>query len=375
MLTQAALLLDKAKCLANIERMAAKAKNAGVLFRPHFKTHQSAEIGRWFRNYEVECITVSSVKMAVYFADNGWKDITIAFPANILEWSALNDLAAKINLNIVVESPETIVFLEKHLTSPVGTYIKTDTGYGRTGVNAENYDAMQALLNVLKPCRNLIFTGFLCHAGHTYTARSTTEIIQIMESSRQQLLALKTFLSRDFPLIQISYGDTPSCSLSDNFEGFDEIRPGNFVFYDDMQVRIGSCSRENIALAAACPVVAKHADRNEVVVHAGGVHFSKEAGIKDGKAFFGTVIQLDGYNWDVNKQMGSLSKLSQEHGIIKVVDGQFDKINIGDMLAVLPIHSCLTANLMKEYITTTGEYITMMSPTQKTHCKKAELKN
>ncbi len=360
MLTQPTLLLDKAKCMANIERMATKANKANILYRPHFKTHQSAEVGDWFRHYGVECITVSSVKMAMYFANNGWKDITIAFPANILEWPTLNDLAAKINLNIVVESAETIRYLERHLTNPVGTYIKADTGYGRTGVNAEDYTTMQTLLSALKTCKNLIFIGFLCHAGHTYNMQSKDEIIQIMERSRQQLLALKTFLANDFPLIQISYGDTPSCSVSDNFEGFDEIRPGNCVFYDNTQVALGSCTINDVAVAMACPVVAKHADRNEVIVHGGAVHFSKDAIIKDGKPFFGTVVQLDAFTWNVNKPVGSLSKVSQEHGIIKVSSAQLSRISIGDILAVLPIHSCLTANLMKTYTTTEGKLITML---------------
>ncbi len=360
MLTSPTLLLDKNKCLRNIERMATKAKNANVLFRPHFKTHQSAEVGKWFRDYEVECITVSSVKMAVYFANNGWKDITIAFPANILEWATINELSSKINLNIVVESLETIQFLEKQLSNPVGVYIKTDTGYGRTGVNAEDYETMQQLLKTLKTCKNLIFIGFLCHAGHTYKAKTKEEVLNIMESARQQLLALKTFMANDFPLIQISYGDTPSCSLANNFEGFDEIRPGNFVFYDDMQVKIGSCTQEEVAVALACPVVAKHADRHEVVIHGGAVHLSKDVLSIDNHQHFGTVAALNGNTWNTNHQMGYVSKVSQEHGIIQMTPQQFDAINIGDMVAVLPVHSCLTANLMKSFQTTDEQIITMM---------------
>ncbi|MCU4157553.1 alanine racemase [Carboxylicivirga sp. A043] len=360
MLTQPTLLLNKAKCLANIERMATKAKKTNVLFRPHFKTHQSAEVGSWFREYEVECITVSSVKMAVYFAENGWKDITIAFPANIREWSTINDLASTINLNIVVESIDTIQSLERNLTNPVGTYIKTDTGYGRTGINAEDYESIQALLKELKTCKNLIFIGFLCHAGHTYNTNSKEEIINIMDSSRQQLLALKTFMANDFPLIQISYGDTPSCSLSDNFEGFDEIRPGNFAFYDAMQAHIGSCNLNDIAVAMACPVVAKHPERGEIVIHGGAVHFSKDQIINDGTPQYGTAHPLNDRNWDTSKQLGYISKLSQEHGIIKMPQEHFSNINIGDMLAILPVHSCLTANLIKKYATTEGEYINML---------------
>ncbi|RLD73544.1 MAG: alanine racemase, partial [Bacteroidetes bacterium] len=74
------LILNKALVLENIQFMAEKARKHHLSFRPHFKTHQSAEIGNWFKDAGVDKITVSSVSMAEYFAKHGWKDITIAFP-------------------------------------------------------------------------------------------------------------------------------------------------------------------------------------------------------------------------------------------------------------------------------------------------------
>ena len=47
------LVLDKDTCLRNIERMAEKAKSKNLIFRPHFKTHQSSIIGNWFRDFGV----------------------------------------------------------------------------------------------------------------------------------------------------------------------------------------------------------------------------------------------------------------------------------------------------------------------------------
>lgn len=346
----------------NIANMALKAKQNNITLRPHFKTHQSAEIGEWFREYGVECITVSSVKMAEYFAKNGWQDITIAFPCNILEWQIINQLATSININIVIESLESIQFLEQHLTNPVGVYIKADTGYGRSGIKADNYASMQTLLNRLKECRNLIFIGFLCHAGHTYKARSIQEIQEIAKSAKEQMLALKTFLSGDFPLIQLSYGDTPSCSIINDLSDYDEIRPGNFVFYDETQVHLGSCNKSDIAVALACPVVAKYPERNEIVIHGGAVHLSKDSVINaTGQQYFGTAVSINDLKWDVDNVIGEVCRISQEHGTIKVEQELIDSINIGDVLAILPIHSCLTANLMKEYLTSSGNKITMMT--------------
>ena len=94
-ITGPTLLVNKEICLRNIEKMAMLAKQHRMKFRPHFKTHQSAKIGEWFKLFGVEAITVSSVKMAEYFANNGWKDITIAFPVNLLEIKDMNHITGQ----------------------------------------------------------------------------------------------------------------------------------------------------------------------------------------------------------------------------------------------------------------------------------------
>jgi len=57
-ITKPTLILDKTVCLNNIRRMAKKAQKYNIKFRPHFKTHQSAKIGNWFREFGVTSITV-----------------------------------------------------------------------------------------------------------------------------------------------------------------------------------------------------------------------------------------------------------------------------------------------------------------------------
>jgi len=61
-------VVDKQKVLINIEKMATKAQESGCKLRAHFKTHQSAEIGTWFRDFEIDSIAVSSLDMAAYFS-------------------------------------------------------------------------------------------------------------------------------------------------------------------------------------------------------------------------------------------------------------------------------------------------------------------
>ncbi|SMO65000.1 D-serine deaminase, pyridoxal phosphate-dependent [Saccharicrinis carchari] len=355
------LLLNESVCKANIKRMAERVKGWNGDFRPHFKTHQSARIAEWFREQGIERITVSSFKMARYFAQNAWKDITVAITATQIDAASINTLAAKINLNIVVEEEQTIMALERGLQHPVGVFVKVDTGYHRTGVDADDLIKIKKMLSGLRETKKLIFIGFLTHAGNTYGTRNKVQISEIVEPALQKFLALKTFLKDHFPLMQLSWGDTPSCSVYSDFYGVDEFRPGNFVFYDCMQVQIGACQLSDIAVCLAAPVIAVHPQRNEIVVHAGAVHLSKEGlELADGSTTYGSVVKLNGRDWDSEQVLGQVRSLSQEHGIISVSKQVMPTLKPGDVVGVLPVHSCLTANLMKQFLSTDGNFIEMM---------------
>ena len=355
------LVVDKKVCLRNMERMAKKAANQNLRFRPHFKTHQSAKIGEWFRLYGIEAITVSSVQMAEYFAANEWKDITVAFPVNILEIDNINRLAAQINLGLLVENREAAGFLAKHALFPVDVWIKIDTGNNRTGIDPYDYEQIEMVIQKLTERKNLTFKGFLTHAGQTYNAHSTDEIFNRHFDSLLKLKSLKQKYIGQFPEVEISMGDTPAATLCTNFNRVDEIRPGNFVFYDLMQQNLGVCTFDDIAVKMVCPVVAKHVLRNEIVIHGGAVHFSKDSITNiDGKEMFGRLIITKDGEKQMLDQMNYLSKLSQEHGILKVAQNQFNNFEVGDLVEIIPVHSCLTANLMGHYRTTDGELIEMM---------------
>lgn len=356
-ITKPTQLLDKEKCLRNISRMTDKARRHNVRFRPHFKTHQSHEIGRWFRSYEVEGITVSSLSMAEYFAEDGWNDITVAFPVNVHEYELINKLAGKIKLNLLVESPAVVKILGERIRQPVGVFIKIDSGYHRTGADPSDTNFIDSILREIIGSAYFSFRGFLTHAGHSYKARSRNEIEKIHLNSVEVMRAVKTYYQRDYPKLQISIGDTPSCSVMEDFIGVDEIRPGNFVFYDVTQSLIGSCSLDDVAVCMACPVVSKHPQRNELVIYGGSVHFSKDSISEDGHLLFGKVVRLNESSWDTTPTTLFIKSLSQEHGIIQGSVDEINRVKEGDVLGILPVHSCLTADCMGEYLTTQGERI------------------
>jgi len=356
------LLLDKQKCLLNISTMAEKAQKYDLTFRPHFKTHQSHEVGRWFRNAGVTKITVSSMKMAEYFAQDGWEDITVAFPVNIHEHERINRLAERITLNLLVVSLESIDQLGKIIKYSVNLFIETDTGYHRTGVLPENHAVLDAIPKRINAHAHLTFKGFLTHDGHSYKIRNDRNaILNIQQNTLAVAKYLKQKYSPDYPDLIFSLGDTPTCSVAESFSGIDEIRPGNFVFYDFTQHAIGSCSLDQIAVAMACPVVATYPDRNELVVHGGAVHFSKDnLVLSDGATSFGKVVRLTDGGWSTEDTGMYIKSVSQEHGIIHAEKNQVENIKVGDWLGVLPVHSCLTADAIKSYLTLDGERMAIM---------------
>lgn len=359
---QPTLFVNETIARRNIQRMAVKARQNGVDFRPHFKTHQSADVADWFKDAGVEKITVSSVEMAEYFADQGWFDILIAFSFNPRQVDRVKALAEKIHLEVLVENFEALTLLELEDSEKLGVWIKIDVGNHRTGLDWQQTDQVLALGERIRQIKQLTFMGLLTHSGHTYHADDENAVVRIFREGIDRLTRLRERLHHaGLQGISISVGDTPGCSLCEDWSGVDEVRPGNFVFYDIQQVMVGSCAVEDVALALACPVVAKHEDRGEVVIHGGAVHLSKDMLPTTGQASFGWVARSQGAGWGYPIAGAHVRSLSQEHGVVSMPLESLKHVEIGSLLFVLPAHSCLTVHAMGRYYTLSGRLITTLN--------------
>ncbi len=358
-ITRPTLLLDKRRAVENIQRMKKKADAARLRFRPHFKTHQSAEVGTWFRRAGVDSITVSSLDMARYFSRNGWKDITIAFTANLPEIDNLNSLAREVRLHLLLDSVLLARALDSALGEKVQVWIDVDVGYRRTGISWENFAEILSVARALQRSSRMSFSGLLTHSGHAYHAQSVAEIRKIHEEGLARLCGVREKLKEEgIDPCDISIGDTPSCSIAESFSGADEIRPGNFVFYDLTMSSLGACGDEDIAVAVACPLVAKYEEWNQAVIYGGAVHLSKEFLLDDqGRKVYGYLSRPAGSSWGPAERKAPVVSLSQEHGLIQLPASLLRDMNVGDLLVVLPVHSCLTADLYRTYLTLDGQTI------------------
>ena len=217
---------------------------------------------------------------------------------------------------------------------------------------------VRRLANLVLSFTQLNLRGLLTHAGQTYHAHSKNEIMDLYQGSNSRMRLLKEQLEkRGVSGMEISVGDTPGCWLSEDLGQVDEIRPGNFLLFDAMMLDLGVCRSDEIAVCVACPVVSTYARRHEAVIYGGAIHLSKEMIERSSPSNYGyAVFSKKASKWKV-KPSNFVRSLSQEHGVVKLDKKSFDQIKIGDLLYIIPVHSCLVVAALKKYQTSDGKEI------------------
>lgn len=354
-ITSPTLLIDEEITRANLKKMANKAAAQGKTLVPHWKTAQSREIGRWATEYGIREVTASSTHLAEYLSGQGWDRIHIAFPFNIREIPRLNRLAGKQRLSVQLVNAASARALAEGLSEQVDFFVELDAGYGRTGVQLSDTTTLEAILDQADRTDKLNFRGFYIHPGHTYYGKDTAKIHQ---ESQDALAQMKANYRHRYPNLVTRLGDTPGCAVMEDFGEVDELGPGNFVFFDLMQVQLGSCTKEDIAVCLAVPVVDIQQERKEILIHGGGVHLAKDVLLgADGRKNFGEVVLLNENGWTLPNHHSYVKSISQEHGIIQASEELLASVQVGDLLGILPVHSCMTADCMGAYLSLSGRWI------------------
>src|SRR4029079_9212219 len=138
-------------------------------------------------------------------------------------------------------------------------------------------------------------------------------------------------------------------------DGIDEVRPGNYIFFDAFQATLGSCSFDDCALTVLASVVHRDRDRRKVIIDAGAIALSKDRGpvVLNPDCGYGQVLDLEGKDLNL-----TVSEMSQEHGVVIADDeATFNRLKVGSRVRVLANHSCLTAAQHSHYHVLEGEHI------------------
>src|SRR5690625_273459 len=341
MMDTPALMLDLEQLDKNIQDIIHFSKEHHVAYRPHIKTHKSTEIAKRQIDFGAVGITVATVGEAEIMADAGIESILIAYPV-VLEVKLARILALldKTSIIVTVDSQEQASILNdffgKHHQN-LTVWIKVNTGLNRCGVEPN-----QEVLDLAKHIQTLTalsLTGIFTHAGHSYAATSEAEIKEIALYEAEAVVGSATLCEEaGIEIPHRSIGSTPTYKIAGAVEGITEIRPGNAVFYDMIQVGLGAATIEQCALTVIASVGSIKKAR--IVIDAGSKTLNLDRGAHGNE-------NVAGHGYIKEYPDLIIERLSEEHGIIEV--NQPVDLSIGELLTIIPNHACTVANLFNTY--------------------------
>jgi D-serine deaminase-like pyridoxal phosphate-dependent protein len=246
----------------------------------------------------------------------------------------------------IVESAEGARGLSAAMSGeakPLDVLIDLEVGYGRVGVGGERAGLLAELIDKLPGLR---LRGVCIHEGNVYGEPDPECRAQMAQEQVGKMLGVARDLqSRGHTMEIVSSGSTPGARYTLEVEGITEIRPGNYVFYDTMQVALGTTDLDHCALSVVTTVVS-HQEDNRAVIDAGAKALALDKGLG---------IAARGHGWAVGHPGIVVEKLSEEHGWLKLEDGE--SVQIGDRLEVIPNHACVVTNLFNEVAVTRGDKV------------------
>jgi D-serine deaminase-like pyridoxal phosphate-dependent protein len=337
----------------NIERMARFALERGVQLRPHAKSHKTLGVAERQRAAGSAGLTVAKLDEAEAYVAQGFGDLFVANEVvGVDKWRRLAALQQRGRVAIGIDSLEaadglSAVAFDAGVDVPV--LIEVDSGLGRAGVQPG--DAVLRLAEHVRGLRNVRLDGVFTHAGHAYGARSPDEVASIGRREGEQLVETAGLLrAHGIECEVVSVGSTPTAMHAGAVPGVTEIRPGNYVFYDRMQVALGSAALADCALTVLARVISRPQPRR-AVLDAGSKTFALDRGAHGMDA-------LPGYGED--RQHGLiLQRLSEEHAVIENAD---QSVHVGDRLRVVPNHACTVANLADSLVGVRSDRVCEVMP-------------
>jgi len=307
-----ALILDKIILVENIQGMSRLADKAEVKLRPHIKAHKCSKISALQIANGALGITVAKVGEAEVMFEAGIKDILIAY--QLVNTEKINRVIALIKKGANITCLLDDLFQAKKLNNAakennlvIDTYVEVDSGLKRTGLEPEDViDFVQEL----KKFGALRFKGILTHAGQVYGAlKENVPAIGHQEGRVMEKVAesLENAGFRDF---EVSVGATPTVQYSAYNSRVTEIRPGNYVFNDAIQVGLGTAEVDRCSLKVLTTVISKPAP-DRIIIDAGSKTLALDKGAH------GTELVI-GFGIIIGYPNLILERLSEEHGVIKV---------------------------------------------------------
>lgn len=331
-------VIDEDRLAANIARAQAYVASHGKAFRPHIKTHKIPAVARAQMDAGAVGINCQKLTEAEAFADAGFGDILITYnilgPARLPRLRALNDRIAR--LVVVADSDTTVAGLAGAFAGaakPLRVLIECDTGGARVGVQSP--EAALALAESIAAAPGLTFEGLL-----TYPAVSGADRTEAFFTATMKLLAAKGIAC---PVR--SNGGSPDLWKAHLVPSATEHRAGTYVYNDRSMVRAGECTADDLAMHVLATVVSRPTPTRAVLDAGSKALTSDLLGFTD----HGEIEELPG---------ARIVSLSEEHAVVDLSACTGRLPQVGDMVRVIPNHTCVISNLYDRMVFHRGGVVT-----------------
>ena len=320
----------------NIDRMQRLAARQNLAVRPHVKTHKCVEIGRRQVKAGAVGITAGNVGEAEVFAAAGFDDIFIAYPLwpSGTKGQRIRSLAGNTRLRIGVDNLAAVNALADAMGAEperLQVVIEVDCGARRSGAppGAAGHLALAARK------RGLVPAGVFTYPGHG-SAGPDARKHAAADQEAALITAVRSLTASGITPDVVSAGSTPTVEFATS-SVITEIRPGEYVFNDLNNARLGACTEDQIALFVAGTVVSDWVP-GQVILDIGTKAMGREGSPEIG---YGRIAGTS----------AALSKLNEYHGFLPLPGGGF-RPAIGTVLPVIPNHVCPVVVNFEEYIVT-----------------------
>ena len=143
---------------------------------------------------------------------------------------------------------------------------------------------------------------------------------------------------------EISVGATPTVRYSVGVPGITEIRPGNYIYFDRTQVALGAAAWDDCALTVLARVVSRPAE-DRIILDSGSKTLTNDLarGFTPAPGYGAVLESIEGPQAPDERLL--VERLSEEHATVRVSGGAHP-LRTGDLVRIVPNHSCVVSNLV-----------------------------
>ncbi|RCW78654.1 D-serine deaminase-like pyridoxal phosphate-dependent protein [Halanaerobium sp. DL-01] len=325
----------------NIESMAEMCKKNNKELWPMVKTHKSMQIAQMQAKKGTAGFLAGTVLEAEKLVEAGFDSIALAYPvvdekniSRIIELLKKADIILAFDGENAAEKFDRLLAEEKIKAEYL---IIIDSGLHRLGVKSEK---SAELAEKLKKYDNLILKGICTHPGQVYGAANMAEVKKAAAEEVEAVeAAVRNLEENGFNIEMAATGSTPTANFAAESDVITVLRPGNYVFYDNMQAAVGVVPLERCSLTVMASIISQPAD-DLFILNAGSKCLGLDKGAHGNS-------NIKGYGVVKDHPELLITGLSEEVAKVKIKDKT--ELKVGDKVEIIPNHSCSAAN-MTDYL-------------------------